>query len=519
MKALNLYILTRIRESGEFSRLENILSGRNWHKEFSAHEVSSLCTLTDRLVPFLEDRDRPAGDPCHGWASYFDGFYFSYTIEHISKEFDLLKLSPDAGCVLNIELKSEAIEEDRVQRQLEQNRYYLSHISRTILSYTYVMETDTLYCLNDHGFLKKCQMSELACALKRPALQMYVEDNINQYFRAQDYLISPVGSPEKYLTGRYFLTNQQQQFGKELLLLADKTEAGCRFAGITGSPGTGKTLLLYDLARRLSEKRRVLVLHCARLSEGHEILRSAMKDFTIESIRTVTPEYLLQTKPEVILVDEAQRIYLETFELLVTFAGERGLFVVFCHDPAQILTVSERKRDISSRIAALAGENLFTLSSRLRTNMEIAAFVTTFFDLRKKTPKYSFSNIRILWAPDADEALRLRRYMESQGYIYIACSEGEGQSAHTLDTHDVIGLEFDRVVVTLGKEFYYDKTGCLRAHAHGNPNYLYDRMLFQNISRTRENLCIIIAENASLFRKAASLTAPGPDRSSGVPSL
>ena len=158
MKALNLYILTRIRESGEFSRLENILSGRNWHKEFSAHEVLSLCALTDRLVPFLEDRDRPAGDLCHGWASYFDGFYFSYTIEHISKEFDLLKLSPDAGCVLNIELKSEAIEEDRVQRQLEQNRYYLSHISRTILSYTYVMETDTLYCLNDHGFLKKCQM-------------------------------------------------------------------------------------------------------------------------------------------------------------------------------------------------------------------------------------------------------------------------------------------------------------------------------------------------------------------------
>ena len=146
MKALNLYILTRIRESGEFSRLENILSGRSWHKEFSAHEVSSLCALTDRLVPFLEDRGKQDKGPDHGWVSYFDGFYFSYTIEHISKEFDLLKLSPDAGCVLNIELKSEAIEEERVQKQLMQNRYYLSHISRTILSYTYVMETDTLYC-------------------------------------------------------------------------------------------------------------------------------------------------------------------------------------------------------------------------------------------------------------------------------------------------------------------------------------------------------------------------------------
>ena len=507
MRPLNISYLQNITKEDLFSDCENALSGRPERERIRRADQVALRSLIKTL--FRAGLDETA---C------YDGFFFSFVLERIGKEFDLVKVRRDRSAVLNIELKSQVIAEEKVEKQLLQNRYYLHMIAGEVCSFTYISSVKRFYTISpETDALTPSSAEELIGAMRR--FSDFYETDIAPLFKISEFLISPITTPEPFIRSRYFLTNQQQQFGKELLLLADKTEAGCRFAGITGSPGTGKTLLLYDLARRLSEKRRVLVLHCARLSEGHEILRSAMKDFTIESIRTVTPEYLLQTKPEVILVDEAQRIYLETFELLVTFAGERGLFVVFCHDPAQILTVSERKRDISSRIAALAGENLFILSSRLRTNMEIAAFVTAFFDLRKKTPKYSFSNIRILWAPDADEALRLRRYMESQGYIYIACSEGEGQSAHTLDTHDVIGLEFDRVVVTLGKEFYYDKTGCLRAHAHGNPNYLYDRMLFQNISRTRENLCIIIAENASLFRKAASLTAPGPDRSSGVPSL
>ena len=127
MKAFNLYTLTRVRDSVNFSMLAQALSGRTWHKAFSAHETASLCALVDGLVPLLSEKGEE-------WVRFLDGFYFSYTIEHISKEFDLLKLSADAGCVLNIELKSESIEEDRIRKQLEQNRDYLSHIARTILS-------------------------------------------------------------------------------------------------------------------------------------------------------------------------------------------------------------------------------------------------------------------------------------------------------------------------------------------------------------------------------------------------
>ena len=115
MRALNLYTLTRINDSKSFSGLENALSGRPWHKHFSSHEAASLCALVNGLADCFmtaaaSGASDPAGlpftsgsgeifakdaagskageqqpEPCHDWVSFFDGFYFSYTIEHISR--------------------------------------------------------------------------------------------------------------------------------------------------------------------------------------------------------------------------------------------------------------------------------------------------------------------------------------------------------------------------------------------------------------------------------------------------
>ena len=522
MKALNLYILTRIRESGEFSRLENILSGRNWHKEFSAHEVSSLCTLTDRLVPFLEDRDRPAGDPCHGWASYFDGFYFSYTIEHISKEFDLLKLSPDAGCVLNIELKSEAIEEDRVQRQLEQNRYYLSHISRTILSYTYVMETDTLYCLNDHGFLKKCQMSELACALKRPALQMFVEDNINQYFRAQDYLISPVGSPEKYLTGRYFLTNQQSEFRRQILeLLSGRGKSGenpsaagtvaqrnpdshsqeIPVISLTGYAGTGKTLLLFDLAREFSRRRKVLFLHGGELKEGHRLIDRRLHKVRILSgtdprvMAGLSGRTMDLSGYRVILVDEANRFSADVLRGLLEKAAFFRIPCIFSYDPHSLLGPIPPMQEAETIIGESETLRL-ELSGNIRINRPVFSFLRTLFH-RKDRPGYvDYSCIDVLYAADRREEKVLTAYYLSRGYELIRTSR------ESFAAGEIISREFDKVLMVMDRRFYYDDD--LRLCARGEKEAAITP-LYEGLSRARENLCLVIVGNRELYSQILSI--------------
>lgn len=53
---------------------------------------------------------------------HFDGFYVSYTIQQINKEFDLLRFSKDS--ILNIEIKSElktANKEDKILKQMRKN--------------------------------------------------------------------------------------------------------------------------------------------------------------------------------------------------------------------------------------------------------------------------------------------------------------------------------------------------------------------------------------------------------------
>ena len=160
MKTMNLFTLTRADNTEDFSRLLGVLSGSRTARKVSAHEAATLRSLTNQLAAGLKAllaEENAGGD----WLKFLDGFWFSYTIAHISKEFDLLKFSENGDYVLNIELKSEAIEEDRIKKQLEQNRYYLSNVSRTIYSYTYVMENNTLYYLNSRNYLKVTDDSEV----------------------------------------------------------------------------------------------------------------------------------------------------------------------------------------------------------------------------------------------------------------------------------------------------------------------------------------------------------------------
>ena len=111
MNAVNLLLLTRIQNPEDMSLLYQALSGRSDAKTISPHEAASLRALTD----FLSREAAP------DLISLLDGFFFSYVIEHIGKEFDLLKISADGECVLNVELKSENIGEERIKKQLGGN--------------------------------------------------------------------------------------------------------------------------------------------------------------------------------------------------------------------------------------------------------------------------------------------------------------------------------------------------------------------------------------------------------------
>lgn len=554
MKALNLYTLTRTRDPKTFSALLQALSGSPWKRTCSVHEMLSLCSLVDALDehfslhPYQENGQQDLTEQGSGsaapsgyraeWIRCLDGFYFSYTIEHISKEFDLLKLSADAGCVLNIELKSEAVEEERIRKQLEQNRYYLSHISRTILSYTYVMETDTLYYCNDRGFLRECSIDELARALRRPALQDYIGENIRECFRAQDYLISPVKNPEKFLTGRYFLTNQQFEFRRQILETFQDYERSLKesrepkvskdweepkdskeskeskgsddsetretvpVVSLTGGAGTGKTLLMLDLAVELSRKKRVLFLHGGPLREGHREIDRRLHKVSIQSgtDRTLSlPQdsgaLAALRDYSFLLVDEANRLPSEIIVRLTEAAASLRIPAVFSYDPHTILGAIPRMEDAEAVIAAHETMQL-ELSGNIRINRPIYSFLRALFYQKDAAPHSDYSCIDILYASDRHEEQLLTSYCRARGYKLIP------ENSDSFRSGEIISQEFDKVLMVLDSRFYYDET--LRLCADSSADMALP-LLYEGLSRAKERLCLLVVGNKTLFEQLLAI--------------
>ena len=536
MKALNLYTLTRTRDPKTFSALLQALSGSPWKRTCSVHEMLSLCSLVDALDehfslhPYQENGQQDLTEQGSGsaapsgyraeWIRCLDGFYFSYTIEHISKEFDLLKLSADAGCVLNIELKSEAVEEERIRKQLEQNRYYLSHISRTILSYTYVMETDTLYYCNDRGFLRECGIDELARALRRPALQDYIGENIRECFRAQDYLISPVKNPEKFLTGRYFLTNQQFDFRRQILETFQDYEKSLKeikdfrepegpdhseeapVVSLTGGAGTGKTLLMLDLAVELSRKKRVMFLHGGPLREGHREIDRRLHKVSIQSgtdwtlsVPQDSGALAVLRDYSFLLVDEANRLPSETIVRLIEAAASLRIPAVFSYDPHTILGAIPRMEDAEAVIAAHETMQL-ELSGNIRINRPIYSFLRALFYQKDAAPHSDYSCIDILYASDRHEEQLLTSYCRARGYKLIP------ENSDSFRSGEIISQEFDKVLMVLDSRFYYDET--LRLCADSSADMALP-LLYEGLSRAKERLCLLVVGNKTLFEQLLAI--------------
>lgn len=137
---------------------------------------------------------------------------------------------------------------------------------------------------------------------------------------------------------------------------------------IVGKPGTGKTLLLYDVAKELSKIDQTAVIHCGKLSYGQEILKTEIKNFNI-----IAAGYL-KYHPEVIdnyhyiLVDESHRFYPKQFDDLCNRVRKGKQICVFSSDPEQVLSSTEKRNAIVSKISSLPLLGKYELSEKIRTN-------------------------------------------------------------------------------------------------------------------------------------------------------
>lgn len=489
MRALNLYMLSREIGQADYSQYESALSDRVELQQMKKYEYESLKSLVMNLLNYQLSMVE------------LDGFFWSFKINQIGKEFDLLKISK-GNYAIDIELKSNTVPEEKIEKQLLQNEYYLKCLGKDTFLYTYVQETGLIYTLFN-GKLVQSNILALVDSIKKMAGE-YETENIDAMFKATDFLISPLNTPERFIEGQYFLTNQQEEIKRNIL--RDISNGEKKIWGISGSAGTGKTLLLYDIIRELCKTGKCCVIHSGILCDGHQMLSSAISNLYIYDAKSVN--ILNLHNYDYFFVDETQRLYDSTFQKLLDMQKSFQKVCIFSYDSFQTLSHKEEERKIAMKLENEKGFVGYKLTDKIRSNQEIASFIKNMLNLNDiPRKKLFYKNIDVVYAPNVQEANAIIEfYRLAKDYVFIdytksifyrnSIDEYHGD----IDTHHVIGQEFDNVLFVMDGNFRYGEDGHLQAYTHPNPDYRFYKLLYQGISRAREKLCILVVENEKLFQ-------------------
>jgi hypothetical protein len=431
-----------------------------------------------------------------------NNFYIGYKVPQIGKEFDLLKFCPDS--IVNIELKSNS-EAAKIHAQLLRNKYYLGFIGRTIYAFTFVSSSAKLYFLDETEKLLEITPAQLQDFLSK---QLADESNEpDSLFNPSDYLVSPFNSTTKFLAGQYFLTHQQEDF-KVQILNSINAAAGTSFTAITGSAGTGKTLLTFDIAKHLlAAGKKALIIHCGQLNDGHRALIEA--GWTICSIKNYKTHDIATF--DAVLIDEAQRIYQNQLNDIVAAANSAKCACIFSYDKIQTLASWEARDDTAGKIDAIASIARYKLSEKIRTNKEVANFIKLLFNNKKVAHAHTGKNIQISYFDNIEDAKAYLNSLSDAEWEVLRFTPSQYSNEHHQNyfdewrktSHQVIGQEFDGVAIALDKFFQYNDAGDLIYN--DGAYYEPTKMLFQNITRARRRLNLVVVGNRALLDRCLAI--------------
>ena len=488
MKPINIYALTRVTNPSSLQRLERQMSKRGRCLKIKEWEIQGIRALSEHLNEVVDDSDALC-------------FYYSFVMPKLGKEFDLLRVSEDA--VVNIELKSGGVSDETIKKQLLQNRYYLATLGKTIHSYTFVSNQNRLVRLSNSNRLVDTDWQELAGVLSRQK-DCYTGP-IEELFKEDKYLISPLTDPGRFLRQEYFLTSQQNDIKRQIL--KNIRQGGPVFQGFTGLPGTGKTILLYDIAMQLSWKEKVCIFHYGSHAEELEHLDSRLK--RIDFYYCEAGERIaVREKYVAIFVDEGHRISKEALDDILGYAREWEVPVIFSYDCEDAISPYERKQDGTFLIEGIPNYIRYHLTNRIRVNSELSSFIRCVMHVIKGNHRPDYPSVSLAYANYDKEAEILLRSYESDGYIYIRdelLKHVEVNTGREMEAAAATCKEFDKVVMLIDDSFYYDEEGYLRFRTPGQVEDARVRNLFHGLSRAKEGVAIVVWNNEAVFETLLSI--------------
>lgn len=447
MKSISIYAITRNQNIECLQKLERQLSGRTYFLKMREWELESMKALVRELEVHMQD--------VHALR-----FFYSFQVPRLGKEFDLLQIKNDQ--IVNIELKSGKVSDEAVRKQLLQNRYYLSVQGKMIQSYTYISSQERLVRLNNHDHIVEADWDQLCLALQRQSKDY--EGDIEDLFQAEMYLFSPVTEPERFLNKEYFLTSQQKDIERRILDKIRKAKYG--YFWFSGLPGTGKTLLLYDIAMKLSVHQKVCMIHCGETGKEWKILHDRLLRiaFLSDSRLEECPDF---KEYSAILVDEAHLLTEEKLHVILELSEKHP--VIFSSDDEDMISDEEMDRTMIREIEHLPDIQSFHLTNRIRTNAELSSFIQNMMHLPEKRTVRYYPHIQVVYANDEEEAEILLK-----GYQ-------------------------DQLVFIIDERYYYDEKGYLREQRQKQQKPTAVRMLFHRLNEAREEFAIIVKRNEAVY--------------------
>ena len=447
MKSISIYTITRNQNIECLQKLERQLSGRTYFLKMREWELESMKALVRELEVHMQD--------VHALR-----FFYSFQVPRLGKEFDLLQIKDDQ--IVNIELKSGKVSDEAVRKQLLQNRYYLSVQGKMIQSYTYISSQERLVRLNNHDHIVEADWDQLCLALQRQSKDY--EGDIEDLFQAEMYLFSPVTEPERFLNKEYFLTSQQKDIERRILDKIRKVKYG--YFWFSGLPGTGKTLLLYDIAMKLSVHQKVCMIHCGETGKEWKILHDRLLRIAFLS------DSQLEECPDLkeysaILVDEAHLLSVKELHRILELSEKHP--VIFSGDDEDMISDEEMDRTMLREIEHLPDIQSFHLTNRIRTNAELSSFIQNMMHLPEKRMVRYYPHIQVVYANDEEEAGILLKGYQNQ------------------------------LVFIIDERYYYDEKGYLREQRQKHQKPTAVRTLFHRLNEAREEFAIIVKGNEAVY--------------------
>lgn len=493
MKSVQLDSLIEIMESGNTDLIKSFILISDVGYDFKSKrgmtydELHNLYTLSKKIIENLSFSQK---------AGYILGFKIETGIR---EEFDVLRYSNKS--ILNIELKSDIPSKglEPVRIQLLRHYFLLGVSGKEVNVFTYIERVDQLYTIDENEELIEVDTNILLDYIT----EEYTVDSSLKDLSLNTMIISPYTQPAEFSSRRYFLTNEQIEVRDNIL------KSNKRKICLSGGPGTGKTLLLVDVARKYQDQgNNVVIVFCSKMpdSEANEISRQLGID--IIPIRRIVDNNSILDSYDIILADESQRLRVDSFKMFLAIESKT---VIFSVDYQQTLHPAEKRLNIEGILQNEENIDKFRLKNKIRTDKAMSSFIQKLLYLKARNIEpHDYDNVQVIYFDDEKEANRyISNMCQENNYVSIEQTEYRTKSTrvkkrknlcfNSISTHDVLGREYENVIVLLDKHFYYNDDAYLVSNYPDYYPYLEGRQIFQSLTRVKNKLLIVVLENPKLY--------------------